>query len=152
MPLDVVPNLVHGFFDHADRVWPLSVRIDTPRRDFGADLPPEFLELDRALLLADLEFTLLQDLEHDLLRVGGAKGLLEVVGGGDGALGDVGEDGFDLDHLGEVGLGAGSPGPDGVGVACDLSDRVEGERGERLKLSGSGSGGANGPRSASLPF
>ena len=134
--LDIVADLVHGLLDHADRVRALGARVDAPLRHLGADLAPEVLELDGALLLADLQLALFQDLEHDVLHVGRAERLLEVARGRDGTLGHVREDVVDLDDLGEVGLRARAPTADRVLRAREevrVSSAASDRAGRRVK-------------------
>lgn len=84
--IDAEPDFVHGLLDHANGVRSLRPRVDTSRRDLGRDLAAAVLQLGAALLLADLELALLEDLEHDLVRLGRVERLLQVTGGRDGAL------------------------------------------------------------------
>jgi hypothetical protein len=78
---------------------PLRPRIHAPSRNLGTYLPPHFLELDRALLLPHLQFSLLQNLEEHFLNIRRPERLEQVVRRCDGAFGDVGEDVVDLDDL-----------------------------------------------------
>lgn len=79
------------------------------------------LQLLLPLLLANLQFTLHQNLHDDLISADAfAEGLNEVVVGRDLAFGDVEEDVWDLQDVVEVCLVAGAVGLDGVFVAGDF--------------------------------
>lgn len=76
------------------------------------------LQLCVPLLLADLQFALVQDLEDDVVE--GclcAEGLLKVGVGCDGAFGYVYEDVGDLEDVVKIGFDAGAPFEDFVFVA-----------------------------------
>lgn len=121
--MTAVSNLIHRLLNHSHRVRPLRSRVHAPPRNLCADLALELLELDRALLLADLQLALLEDLLNDRVDVGRVERLGEVRGGRDLPFRDVDEDVVDLEHFAEVGLGAGTPCPDGVLVARNLEQR-----------------------------
>lgn len=134
--LDRKVDLGHRLLDHRDRVRPLRIRIHTALRHGRRNFSPQGLELVGALLLADLQLALAQDLEHAFLHVVRPEALGQVVVLGDLALGDVHVDLLDLEHLlvsiewtmpstclRQIRLGPRPPFSDFVRVARDLRTR-----------------------------
>ena len=62
--LNAVPGLKHGLLNDSDAVVTTCARIDAFLSHQRCDLLPQVAEFVRALLLADLHFALLQDLQH----------------------------------------------------------------------------------------
>lgn len=64
--LDAVAGLCHRLFDHPDGVRPLRGGIDAFLGDEGRDFLPQRSKIVVSLLLADLDFTFLEDLYTEI--------------------------------------------------------------------------------------
>ena len=134
----------HGLVDDANRVWSLCRRVDAFLGYKRGNLPAQGRQIVVTLFLANLKLALLQNLSradricptaaswhdkgcthllHDVVRLGSAKGFLEVLVLGYFAFRDVHEHVLYLEHVIDVRLDSVSPFLDLVLVACNLVEQ-----------------------------